>query len=93
MINVNEYFNGNVMSLGTSNNDGKATVGVIAPGEYEFGTSSIEIMNVVWGTLEAKLPGEGVFKAYPKGSSFRIEKGEKFQVRSTENVAYLCQYL
>ena len=58
MIQVNEYFGGSVKSLGTSNSQGEATVGVIAPGEFAFGTGTIEIMNIVWGELKAKIPGK-----------------------------------
>jgi purine/pyrimidine-nucleoside phosphorylase len=92
MINVNEYFNGNVKSLAAANNDGNATVGVIAPGQYEFGTGSVEIMTVVWGTLKAQLPG-GEWITYTKGESFRVEKGVTFKVEATDTMAYLCQYL
>jgi purine/pyrimidine-nucleoside phosphorylase len=92
MINVNEYFNGNVKSLAAANNNGNATVGVIAPGQYEFGTGSVEIMTVVWGTLKAQLP-DGEWITYTKGESFRVEKGVTFKVEATDTMAYLCQYL
>jgi purine/pyrimidine-nucleoside phosphorylase len=92
MINVNEYFNGNVKSLAAANNNGNATVGVIAPGQYEFGTGSVEIMTVVWGTFKAQLPG-GEWITYAKGESFRVEKGVTFKVEATDTMAYLCQYL
>ena len=92
MIQVNEYFDGKVKSLGAHNLDGKATVGVIAPGQYEFGTGSVEIMTVVWGELKAQLPG-GEWFSYKKGESFRVEKGVTFKVEATDTMAYLCQYL
>lgn len=92
MIKVNEYFDGNVKSLATSNSQGEATVGVIAPGEYAFGTGTIEIMNIVWGELKAQIPGED-WKTYQRGDSFRVEKGVTFKVTATEPVAYVCQYL
>jgi uncharacterized protein YaiE (UPF0345 family) len=37
-------------------NEFPATVGVIAPGEYEFGTSTVEVMTVITGKLSALLP-------------------------------------
>jgi uncharacterized protein YaiE (UPF0345 family) len=51
MIKVNEYFDGNVKSMGLENEDGKATVGVMAAGEFEFGTSPVEYMTVVSGSM------------------------------------------
>ncbi len=34
--------------------EGPATVGVMAVGEYEFGTSQLEIMRVVSGALDSQ---------------------------------------
>ena len=45
MLQVNEYFSGNVKSIGFDNADQRATVGVMAPGEYEFGTGAPELSN------------------------------------------------
>ncbi|WP_111444771.1 pyrimidine/purine nucleoside phosphorylase [Breznakibacter xylanolyticus] len=92
MIKVNEYFDGKVKSLAANNAQGKATAGVIAPGSYEFGTDTIEIMNIVWGELKAQLPGQA-WKTYQRGESFRVEKGERFKVEATDFMAYVCEYL
>lgn len=92
MIKVNEYFKGQVKSLGLAAEGGPATVGVIAPGEYEFGTSSKEIMKVVSGLLEVQLPGSAEWQAYRAGDFFTVEAGKKFKVKNTEDVSYLCLY-
>jgi hypothetical protein len=44
MFKVNKYFDGKVKSLAFQTADGPATIGVMAAGEYEFGTSTVEIM-------------------------------------------------
>lgn len=41
MFKVNEYFDGNVASIAFATPEGPATVGVMAVGEYEFGTSQL----------------------------------------------------
>ncbi len=64
MFNVNEYFDGKVKSMAFENNEGAVTAGVMAPGEYEFGTSTIEYMTVVSGELVVQLPGETEWKSY-----------------------------
>ena len=46
MLKVNEYFEGNVKSISLTTGEGPATVGVMAKGSYEFGTSQKEIMIV-----------------------------------------------
>ena len=57
MIKVNEYFDGKVKSLAFASPEGPATLGVMAAGEYEFGTSTKEIMKVISGKLTVRLPG------------------------------------
>jgi len=92
MFKVNEYFDGKVKSLAFTAPDGPATIGVMAPGEYEFGTSTREIMTVVSGTLTVKLPGSVAWKDYRTGDTFTVEKGLKFSLRVRSDAAYLCLY-
>lgn len=92
MISTNEYFGGNVKSLGYTSSTGKSTVGVMEAGDYEFGTSTHETMIVVEGNMTVKLPGESEWKTYKAGESYQIDANEKFQVKVSEQTAYLCQY-
>lgn len=91
MFKVNEYFQGRVKSIAFLSEEGKATVGVIAPGEYEFGTVDPETMIVTSGSMEAKLPG-GEWTTYAAGQSFDIGGNARFQVRLTAEASYLCRY-
>lgn len=93
MLKVNEYFGGTVKSIALENTDGVATVGVIEAGEFEFGTSTIELMTVVSGILDVMLPGESDWTSYSKAETFSVGKNEKFQVKASAPVAYYCQYL
>jgi len=93
MLKVNEYFEGKVKSIAVNNAGGKATVGVMAPGEYEFGTSCVEVMKVVSGVLSVQLPGQSGFRDYSTGAEFRVEANQKFQLKVREDSAYLCLYL
>ena len=92
MFKVNEYFDGKVKSLAFQTADGPATIGVIAPGEYEFGTATKEIMTVVSGKMDVHLPDAADWKPYGAGESFIVESGEKFKVRASGETAYLCLY-
>jgi hypothetical protein len=92
MIKVNEYYDGQVKSLGFTTAEGPATVGVMTPGEYEFGTSTVEIMTVIAGKLAAKLPGEAEWKEFGPGVSFTVNANEKFQLEVASDTAYLCLY-
>ncbi|MGB0622183.1 MAG: pyrimidine/purine nucleoside phosphorylase [Myxococcota bacterium] len=92
MLEVNEYFDGNVKSIAFQTETLPATVGVMAAGEYEFGTSQKETMTVVSGELVVKLPGEHDFQAYPAGSSFVVKANQSFQLKVASATAYLCTY-
>ena len=92
MFKVNEYFDGKVKSLAFQAAEGPATIGVMAAGDYEFGTSTVEIMTVVSGTLTVKLPGETAWKDYPAGRGFTVAAGKKFQLKVAADTAYLCLY-
>jgi uncharacterized protein YaiE (UPF0345 family) len=92
MINVNEYFEGAVKSLAYNTAEGRSTIGVIEQGEYEFGTSSHEIMTVIEGQLEALLPGEDEWQSYTDGQSFEIEANTSFKVKTHVQSSYLCNY-
>jgi hypothetical protein len=87
----NSYFEGKVQSLVVNTPEGPATVGVIEPGKYSFGTDCEEHMLVVAGVLKAKLPG-GRWHTYAKGQFFVVPKKLKFEVEAVGDVAYLCYY-
>ena len=92
VLDVNEYFDGNVKSIGFQTETLRATVGVMAPGEYEFGTSQNETMMVVSGALTVKLPGSDEWLRFDAGSSFEVDADQKFQLRVAVDTAYLCTY-
>ncbi|SIS43506.1 pyrimidine/purine nucleoside phosphorylase [Neptunomonas antarctica] len=92
MLNVNEYFSGKVKSIGFENSEGQVTAGVMAPGEYEFGTSQKELMKVVSGELIVKLPGAAEYVSFPAGTEFNVDANQKFQLNVAQTTAYLCIY-
>jgi len=92
MFKINEYFGGTVKSIAFSLNQGPATVGVMAAGEYEFGTSQLEIMHVITGSLIVKLPGSEQWETIQAGSHFTVPANSKFQLKVDTDTAYLCEY-
>ncbi|WP_421851058.1 pyrimidine/purine nucleoside phosphorylase [Marinomonas sp.] len=91
-LTVNSYFNDQVKSVALNNAEGASTVGVMAVGEYEFGTSQREYMTVVSGALTVKLPTESDWKTFVKGDNFIVEANQTFQLKVAEMTAYLCRY-
>ncbi|WP_035839182.1 pyrimidine/purine nucleoside phosphorylase [Kitasatospora azatica] len=92
MFKVNEYFDGSVTSIAFTQEQGPATIGVMAPGEYEFGTAAREIMHVVSGALTVKLPGADDWETFTAGSRFEVPGDSKFQLQVAVDTAYLCEY-
>lgn len=92
MVDVNEYFEGNVKSFVVNSSKGKRTVGVMAPGEYEFDTNTKETMTVVSGTISVWFPDEDDWEEFDEGASFEVDANSKFKVKVTEDTAYLCEY-
>ncbi|MCW9034704.1 MAG: pyrimidine/purine nucleoside phosphorylase [Rhodospirillales bacterium] len=92
MFDVNEYFDGNVKSIAFKTATLPATVGVMAPGDYEFGTNQKETMSVVSGALTVKLPGSDDWQTFEAGVSFIVEANQKFQLQVAVDTAYFCTY-
>jgi uncharacterized protein YaiE (UPF0345 family) len=67
-------------------------VGLMAVGEYTFGTSQDETMTVVSGALTIKREGDSDFAAFKAGESFEVPANQEFQVKVAEPTAYLCHY-
>ena len=83
---------GKVKSIALTNDGGKQTVGVMAIGDYVFGTSTKEIMKVVSGELKIKMPNETEYKGYKAGEQFEVASGVSFAVKVEKESAYVCVY-
>lgn len=92
MFKINHYFDGKVASIAFQGEQLPATVGVMAPGDYEFGTSQHEVMTVISGELTVKLPGSEQWQHFVAGSQFAVPANSKFQLQVTRDTAYLCTY-
>lgn len=92
MLDINEYFDGKVKSIALQTATLPATVGVMAKGEYTFGTSVKETMHVVCGELTIKLPGEADWQTFTDGQVFDVPAESSFDVKVAVDTAYFCQY-
>ena len=92
MLEVNEYFEGKVKSIGFQTSTLPATVGVMAVGEYEFSTSKREVMTVVSGALTVKLPEAEQWQTFEAKDSFEVPANSLFQLKVSVETAYLCTY-
>ncbi|TWT94065.1 hypothetical protein Pla108_37770 [Botrimarina colliarenosi] len=94
VVPANVYFDGQVTSRTVKFADGTTkTLGLMQPGEYEFGTAKPELMEITAGKLGVLLAGETEWKEYAAGDSFNVPGDSKFQVRASGVVDYVCSYL
>lgn len=91
-LTVNSYFDNQVKSIALENSDGVSTLGVMAIGDYEFGTQQKEYMTIVSGALTVKLPGAEEWQTFSKGETFIVEANQSFLVKVAEMTAYQCRY-
>ena len=90
---ANVYFDGKVNSRTVQFNDGShKTLGIMLPGEYEFGTAVAEDMEMLAGTMDVLLPGEQEWQTFSAGQSFHVPANAKFKLKVPVVVDYCCSY-
>lgn len=92
MTDINEYFDGKVKSISLQTATLPATVGVMEPGEYEFGTTQKETITVISGALDVNLPGNDSFTTFNEGDVFIVDANQVFQLKVAIDTAYFCTY-
>jgi len=91
---ANVYFDGGVTSRTVLFPDGsKKTLGIMQPGEYEFGTAEAEKMEIESGELDVMLPGAASWKAVKGGESFDVPANSKFQMKVRTVTDYCCSFI
>ena len=90
---ANFYFDGKVSSRTVVFPDGsKKTLGVMLPGEYKFGTSSHEVMEILAGELDVFLPGASASIEIRGGETFEVPANTSFTVNVKTITDYCCSY-
>lgn len=91
---ANVFFDGKVTSRTVVLQDGeKKTLGIMMPGEYEFGTGKKELMEIMAGKLKVKLPGETEWITVKGGEAFEVAGYSKYQLVVAELTDYCCSYI
>lgn len=91
---ANIYFAGKVTSRTVLFANGeKKTLGIMMPGDYEFGTAAKELMEILAGKVEVLLPNSNEWTLITTGESFEVPANSKFKIVVTEVTDYCCSYL
>ncbi|MCM3135453.1 pyrimidine/purine nucleoside phosphorylase [Paenibacillus polysaccharolyticus] len=90
---ANIYYDGQVTSRTVILGDGsKVTLGIMLPGNYEFGTDSREIMEILSGDLRVLLPGEEEWQEIQGKATFHVPAESKFKLEIRSVTDYVCSY-
>jgi len=90
---ANIYHDGKVTSRTVILSDGsRQSLGVMLPGEYTFNTAEAEIMEMMSGELEVKLPGED-WKTLQTPESFNVGANSSFDLKIKTVTDYCCTYI
>lgn len=90
---ANIYFDGKVTSRAVHFADGsKKTLGIMLPGDYEFGTEAKELMEILAGDLEIQIAGED-WQTIAGGESFEVPANSSFKLKIKTVTDYCCSYL
>lgn len=91
---ANVYFDGKVTSRTVLFADGtRKTLGIMLPGEYEFGTSQKEIMDILAGELSVLLPDRAEWLEIDSPTSFEVPANASFKLNVRTVTDYVCSYL
>ncbi|MEI6126181.1 MAG: pyrimidine/purine nucleoside phosphorylase [Pseudomonadota bacterium] len=91
---ANVYFDGKVTSRSVVFPDGtKKTLGIMLPGEYEFGTEDKEVMEILSGDLDILLPGAAGWETIKGGEFFEVPARSRFSLSVKSITDYCCSYI
>ena len=92
MFKLRKYHGNRVQSL-TYELDGEAaSVGIISPGEYEFGAVQKETTTVCSGEIAVRVGNEKEWKTYRKGETFTVPPQTDFKMKVSGMSTYYCKY-
>jgi len=90
---ANIYYDGKVTSRTVEFADGEIkSLGIMLPGEYTFNTADKEIMEMMSGELDIKLPGEE-WKTLSTPETFEVPANSSFDLKIKTVTDYCCSYI
>ena len=90
---ANIYFDGKVTSRVVKFTDGThKTLGIMMPGDFEFGTDQHELMEIQAGEMNVLLPNADDWITITGGESFEVPANSSFKLQVKLVVDYCCSY-
>ena len=92
MFQLRKYHGERVQSLTYDDGKNPFSVGIISPGEYEFGAIKKEVTTVTSGIISVWIEGEEGWKDYKAFETFTIPGHKNFKYKVNETSSYICYY-
>lgn len=92
MFHLRKYHGERVQSLTYDDGEKAFSVGIITPGEYEFGAIKKEITTVTSGKISAWVEGDDQWHDYSAFQEFTIPEHKNFRYKVSETSSYICFY-
>lgn len=91
---ANVYYDGKVTSRTVEFEDGTIkSLGIMLAGDYTFNTAEKEIMEMLSGDFELKLPTSDKFVTMKTPCSFTVEANSSFDLKVKSVTDYCCSYI
>ena len=92
MYEIRKYHGDKVMSLTYEGDKESFSVGILAPGEYGFGSIKEEIFTVTSGMISVNVEGTDGWQEYKTGETFAVPAHRNFSLKVDEVSSYICYY-
>lgn len=92
MYELRKYHGDRVQSLTYDDDKIAFSVGILSPGEYQFGAIKKEIFTVTSGVISAWSEDLDTWTTYRKGENFSIPSHKNFNLKVDEISTYICYY-
>lgn len=92
MYELRKYHGEKVMSLTYEDENNSFSVGIISPGEYEFGSIRKELFTVTHGVISAWHEDSKGWGTYRREEMFIIPEQKNFRLKVDTISSYICHY-
>lgn len=92
MYKIREYHGSKVMSLTHEDGTNSFSIGIVSPGEFEFGAISKEKYRVTSGEIEFWEEDENHWRLIREGKEFSVVDHKNFKMKANKVSSYICFY-
>ena len=92
MYKIREYHGSKVMSLTHEEENKSFSIGIVSPGEFEFGAITKEVYRVTSGEIEFWEEDEHHWRLIREGKEFSVVDHKNFKMKTSRTSSYICFY-